>query len=62
MIIFNSQPPGIRGEGEKMNENFFEWLGRKYGFWKEYFEQLEKEDPDFAEKLVKEYCSIASSY
>lgn len=45
-----------------MSEKFFDWLARKYGFGKEYFEQLEKDDPDFAELLIREYCSIASSF
>lgn len=45
-----------------MDERFYDWLARKYGFGKEYFEQLEKEDSDFAESLIREYCSIAASY
>lgn len=45
-----------------MSEKFFDWIARKYGIWKEYFEQLEEDDPDFSESLVREFSSIASSY
>lgn len=42
-----------------MSEKFYNWLSRKYGFWPEKFEQLDK---DFQESLINEYASIVCSY
>ena len=42
-----------------MSEQFYNWLGRKYGWSEETFAEL---DEDFREVLIREYCSIVSSY
>lgn len=43
-----------------MNDRFFDWLIRKYGWGREEWE--EDLDEDFQKKLVREYASIAASY
>lgn len=45
-----------------MSDAFYNWLRRKYGWGEETFLEIGEDDPEFAESLVKEYCSIAVSY
>lgn len=42
-----------------MEEKFYNWLARKYGYDKEMFSEL---DSEFQEVLISEYCSIVASY
>jgi len=42
-----------------MDERFYNWLTRKYGWGEETFKEL---DEEFREVLVREYSSIVSSY
>lgn len=42
-----------------MNERFFNWLTRKYGWSEDTFSEL---DEEFQESLIQEYCSIVASY
>lgn len=43
-----------------MNDRFFDWLIRKYGWGREEWE--EDPDEDFQEVLICEYASVAASY
>lgn len=42
-----------------MDERFYNWLARKYGFDRT---QLPELDEEFQEVLIREYCSIVCSY
>lgn len=45
-----------------MSELFYDWLSLKYGWGKEQYEEIERDDPDFAYSLFREYAEIAASY
>ena len=45
-----------------MSEKFYRWLCHKYGWGKEQYEEIERDDPDFADLLLAEYSGIAASY
>ena len=45
-----------------MSEQFYRWLCLKYGWGKETYEEIEQDDPDFAESLLVEFSSIVASY
>lgn len=40
-----------------MPDKFYDWLARKYGFWKSWFYE---QDEEYQETLIREYCSIAN--
>lgn len=45
-----------------MSEKFYNWLCRKYGWGEAEFLEIERNDPEFADSLFREYASIAASY
>lgn len=45
-----------------MSEQFYDWLCLKYGWGKEEYEEIERDDSDFADSLFHEYAEIAASY
>lgn len=51
--------PALYYKGGPMNDKFYDWLARKYGWGEETFAEL---DEDFQEDLIAEFCSIAASY